>query len=92
MRPNLQAADNGPIGDPGARSADMNGRDMPHHAWSRELHEASLARRKGIKGELRLSGESVAPTAPQPDTRPSGWTARIAAMLPTLRRMVLGAA
>ena len=70
----------------------MNGRDMPHHAWSRELHEASLARRKAIKGDLQLSTEPEAPTAPKPEPRPSGRTARIAAMLPTLRRMVLGVA
>jgi hypothetical protein len=71
----------------------MNGRDMAHHAWSKERYEASLARRKTIKGELTLSAEPERSTVPRStEPRPSGWTARVAAMLPTLRRLVLGAA
>jgi hypothetical protein len=41
----------------------MNGRDTAHHAWSKERYEASLSRRKTIKGKLTLSAEPAPPTA-----------------------------
>lgn len=71
----------------------MTGRDWAHDAWTKEAREAHLARRRQVKGELSLAPATGATDAIRSlDPPRSGWASRIAAMLPTLRRLVLGAA